>query len=61
LNETQIKLAASEVISRAVYPASELKTSSWIKENFAICEVTGHDIEQITKNKLYSGALNFMM
>ena len=28
-NDTQIKLAATQVISRAVYPASELKTSSW--------------------------------
>jgi len=56
-NETQIQLAATQIISRAVYPASELKTSSWIKENSAICEVTGYDMEQITKDKLYDGAL----
>ena len=56
-NETQIKLAATQVISRAVYPASELKTSNWIKENSAICEVTGYDMEQITKDKLYDSAL----
>jgi transposase len=55
--ETQIQLAATQVISRAVYPASELKTSSWIKENSAICEVTGYDMEQITKDKLYASAL----
>jgi transposase len=55
--ETQIQLAATQVISRAVYPASELKTSSWIKENSAICEVTGYDMEQITKDKLYQSAL----
>jgi transposase len=55
--ETQIQLAATQVISRAVYPASELKTSSWIKENSAICEVTGYDMEQITKDKLYTSAL----
>ena len=57
-NDTQIKLAATQVISRAVYPASELKTSNWIKENSAICEVTGYDMEQITKDKLYDSALN---
>jgi transposase len=55
--ETQIQLAATQVISRAVYPASELKTTSWIKENSAICEVTGYDMEQITKDKLYQSAL----
>lgn len=57
-NDAQIKLAATQVISRAVYPASELKTSNWIKENSAICEVTGYDMEQITKDKLYDSALN---
>ncbi len=56
--EKQIQLAATHVISRAVYPASELQTSSWIKENSAICEVTGYDMEQITKDKLYTSALN---
>ena len=56
-SETQIQLAATQIISRAVYPASELKTSSWIKENSAICEVTGYDMEQITKDKLYDSAL----
>ena len=56
-SETQIKLAATQIISRAVYPASELKTSSWIRENSAVCEVTGYDMEQITKDKLYDSAL----
>lgn len=54
---TQIQLAATQIISRAVYPASELKTSSWIKENSAICEITGYDMGDITKDKLYSSAL----
>ena len=56
-NETQIQLAATQIISRAVYPASELKTSSWMKENSAICEVTGYDMAEITKDKLYDSAL----
>jgi transposase len=56
-NETQIQLAATQIIGRAVYPASELKTSSWMKENSAICEVTGYDMAEITKDKLYDSAL----
>jgi hypothetical protein len=52
-NDEQVKLAITHVVSRAVYPASELKTVSWIKENSAVCELTGYDIEKITKDKLY--------
>lgn len=55
-SDNKIQLAATQVISRAVYPASELKTSQWIKENSAICEVTGYAMEQMTKDKLYQSA-----
>lgn len=51
-------LAATQIISRAVYPASELKTSRWVKENSAITELTGYDIEKISKDKLYQSALD---
>jgi transposase len=53
----QIQLAATQIVSRAVYPASELKTASWIKENSAIGELTGYDCQKITKDKLYESAL----
>jgi len=56
-SEEQIQLAASQIISRAVYPASELKTASWIKENSAVGELTGYDYQNITKDKLYESAL----
>jgi len=56
-NEEQVQLAATQIVSRAVYPASELKTASWIKENSAACELTGYDCEKITKDKLYESAL----
>lgn len=49
----QINLGTTHIISRAVYPASELKTVSWIKENSAICELTGYDPNKLTKDKLY--------
>ena len=51
--EDQINLAVTHIISRAVYPASELKTVSYIKENSAISEITGFDKGKVTKDKLY--------
>lgn len=51
--EVQIALATTHIISRAVYPASELKTVSYIRENSAISEITGVGREKITKDKLY--------
>ena len=50
----QIRLAQTHMISRAVYPASELETKRWIKENSAVCEVTGYDTGQVTKDRLYA-------
>jgi hypothetical protein len=49
----KIKLAYTHIISKASKPASELKTSKWVKENSAVCEVTGYPITKITKDKLY--------
>jgi transposase len=51
--EDKISLAATHIISRAVYPASELKTVSFIKENSAISDITGIDKAKITKDILY--------
>src|SRR6478736_4687470 len=56
-SEEQIQLAATQIVSRAVYPASELKTASWLKGNSAIGELTGYDCEKITKDRLYESAL----
>jgi transposase len=53
----QIELATTQIVSRAVYPGSELKTTSWIKQNSAIGELTGYDCQKITKDKLYQSAL----
>jgi hypothetical protein len=52
-NDDQVNLAATHIIGRTVYPASEHKTVSWIKENSAVCELTGYNVEKITKDKLY--------
>lgn len=53
----KVQLAITQIISRAVYPASELKTARWIKENSAICELSGYPVEKLTKDKLYNSAL----
>jgi hypothetical protein len=49
-----VRLAITHIISRAVYPASELKTSRWITENSAVCELTGFRMDKITKDRLYN-------
>lgn len=49
----QANLALTHIIGRACYPASELRTSQWIKENSAVCEITNYDQSLITKDKLY--------
>ncbi len=56
-SELEIQLAQTQVISRAVNPASELATSRWIKESSAICELTGYPLEKVNKDKLYRSAL----
>lgn len=49
----QIQLALTHIISRVACPASELRTCNWIKQNSAVCELTGYPLEKITKDKLY--------
>jgi hypothetical protein len=57
-NKEKIDLAITQIISRAVYPASELKTSKWIQDNSGICELTSYPTSEITKDKLYKSALD---
>jgi hypothetical protein len=57
-DEEMIQLTYTQIISRAIYPYSELRTSRWIKENSAICEITHYPIQKISKDKLYQNALN---
>ena len=56
-SEEQIRVAITQIVSRAVYPASELKTASWIRDNSAIGELTGYDCQKITKDQLYQSAV----
>lgn len=52
-NPEDISLALSHIVSRAVYPASELKTVRFMEDNSSICELTGFDIDKLTKDRLY--------
>jgi transposase len=52
-DDEMVNLAATHIISRTVYPASELKSVSWIRENSGVCELTGYDPQKVTKDKLY--------
>lgn len=56
-SEHEVQLAQTQVISRAVNPASELATAKWIHENSAIMELTGYDPEKMNKDRLYKSAL----
>ncbi|GHT28679.1 transposase [Bacteroidia bacterium] len=52
--EENVQLALTHIVSRAVYPVSELKTADFIRENSSICELTGYPVKKITKDKLYN-------
>jgi hypothetical protein len=51
--DEQISLVTTHIISRTVFPASEYKTVSWIKENSGVCELTSYDPWKVTKDRLY--------
>ena len=56
-SEEEAQLAITQIIARAVYPASEFETAWWIRENSAVCSVTGYSVEKMSKDKLYKSAL----
>jgi hypothetical protein len=55
--EEETQLAITQIIARAVYPASELETARWIRENSGVCQISGYPVEKITKDKLYKSSL----
>jgi transposase len=57
-SDEQIQLAAAHMVSRAVYPASGLRTSRWMKADSAVCELTGYDMDKVSKDKIYQSALD---
>ena len=52
----QVALAMVQIIARAIYPFSELKTVRYIRENSALLEMFKLPVEAVTKDALYQGA-----
>lgn len=47
-----------QIAARAIYPFSEHKTVSYLRDNSALCEFFGIEPKEITKDKLYRSALD---
>lgn len=56
----ETSLALTQIISRAVHPASELGTARWISERSAVCRLSGYDASLVSKDKLYQSALKLL-
>lgn len=52
-SEYQVETALIQLISRAVYPASEHKTALWINENSAVAELFNRQPDTINRFNLY--------
>lgn len=57
LSERQTQIAIMQIIARAVYPGSELRTARCLRENSALCELLKMKKEEINKDMLYRSAL----
>jgi len=51
--EKEVKIALLDIISRAVYPASEHKTAKWINDNSAVAELFDLNPYKINRFQLY--------
>ena len=57
-SKDKANLALIQIASRAIYPFSENKTVSYLRENSALCEFFDMDPEMITKDRLYTSSMN---
>ena len=49
----EVSQALMQIISRAVYPASERKTARWIRENSAVSGLCRIPVDKVNRHKLY--------
>ena len=54
----EVNLAMMQIISRAIFPYSELKTVRFLQENTALAEIFKIPKQMITKDMLYQSALH---
>lgn len=55
--QDQINTSLLHIISKAVYPCSELKTSQWISENSAVSDIIFNQHLNISRHQLYKSSL----
>jgi len=55
-NQEDITFSMMQVAARAIYPFSELRTVSYLKENSALCELMDIPLESVTHHRLYRSA-----
>ena len=55
-SEIQTDMAIMQIIARAIYPGSELRTVRCLQENSALCELLGISPENVNKDILYRTA-----
>jgi transposase len=55
-SEIQTDMAIMQIIARAIYPGSELRTVRCLQENSALCELLGIRPENVNKDILYRTA-----
>jgi hypothetical protein len=56
-DQDQINTSLLHIISKAVFPASELKTSQWISENTALSDIIFNQHLHISRHQLYKSSL----
>lgn len=54
--DSEVILALTQIVARAVHPASELATVEWIKKSSDLSRLTGMDADTLTKDHLYKSA-----
>lgn len=52
----QCDIACMQIVARAIYPCSELKTVSYLRKNSALCEMFGIDHKRVIKDMLYNSS-----
>lgn len=57
-DKERVNLALIQIAARAIYPCSEHRTVSYLRENSALCEFFGVDPKRVTKDWIYKSALD---
>lgn len=56
LTPAEARLAKAQVAARVIFPCSEYRTASYLRNDSSLCEMSGVNAAKITKDKLYDSA-----